>query len=792
MHRRLTAILFGISLFTSFSASSFGQAVFTTSATPVSAADIGEAELTGGIQLSVNSGTSVAANFVIQYSATITNNRASEILVVGTGGLNTIASTPTLDRNQNAVIISVPSGGTKESGSTIRMIGVRVALAGGGYTSVTATVTGAGSPTNTILAGQSIITVINSIRQPFSVTVGAPVTWAKGVINSASDFTTVRVVENYIGAFSSFIGFYGQTQPSQLRLTPFPPLPAGVTVTFPIAAGSPEDGANFQTVSGVEETVPRKDGSTDVVYKYTSAPFSSLNIESFTFSITVAVASPATSGRVTFQATLLPLTSTDPESPSTTIPRYTERLVPDETQLGFGSSQLAFPFQKQSAGIYTGIAITNPVDYRVNVTLTAYDTTGVVISGSGITNPRIVTLPSLGQYAKLATEVFGTNFNASNAGTIRATAATTLMPGFYLEGSTLGLGLDGTTAEMSPKLKWVWPVIFHTGAAPFNIFQMFNPGTTPATATLKLYDSNGVLIKTATQTLPAVTDTAPGGGTIIGDLRDIFTGLDLNSIAGGYVNGSSDVALVTSENFGNALDSNVLQGQSVIQQKTFDIAHFASGGGYTTELNIVNQDSTVSANVTFTLYDNSGTQLANPLNVNVPKGGQLLTTIDQLFPTLGSALTTGYIQLDIEPSFVGPFGSTATVAGSIRFSAADGSSSAALPLFIPGVTDYYYSQVAQNQGYYTGIAILNPSTTTKADVNLDVYSKDGELIGTYETLISPGRKISRLLYEMIPDSNGQVGGYVHITSDQPVISFSLFGTSDGKLLSAIPPQSVTQ
>jgi hypothetical protein len=45
---------------------------------------------------------------------------------------------------------------------------------------------------------------------------------------------------------------------------------------------------------------------------------------------------------------------------------------------------------------------------------------------------------------------------------------------------------------------------------------------------------------------------------------------------------------------------------------------------------------------------------------------------------------------------------------------------------------------------------------------------------------------------MIPATLGQIGGYVHIQSDQPVLSFSLFGTNDGKVLSAIPPQSIAQ
>ncbi len=795
MHHKVTAILIGMGLIIICTVPLFAQATFSTAATPLFGADIGFAEMTGGIVLTVASGTTVASSFDIQYSAPITNNNASEIIVVGTGSLSGISSTPILNRSRNSITLDVPAGGTVATGSTIRIAGVRVALAGGNYSTVTATISGSGPSGNAILAGQSILTVINSIQAPFTVTLGDPVTWSNGAINSASPSVSVKIKESYAGAFSSYIGLYGQTQPSQLRVTPFPAIPPGVTLTFPATVVSLEDGAFITTTSGISETVPRTDGSTEVVYNYTAVPLSTLNKESFNLNVTVAVAAPATSGRVTFQVTLLPLNSGDPESPSTEIPRYAERLVPDETELSYGFSQLAFPFQAQSSGTYTGIAITNPIDARVNVTLTAYNTGGMIISGAGITNPVTVTMPRMGQFAKVANEVFGQNFNASTGGTIRATASTTILPGFYLEGIYAGQGLDGTTANVSPLQNWIWPSVFHGGTSPFNLFQIFNPSSgAAATATLKLYDSNGSLISSASQVIPGVTDTTPGGGTLLGDLKSIFPSVDLSSFTGGYVKGSSDAALVVSENFGNALDSNILQGQTPIQQTTFNIAHFASGGGYVSELNIVNSDSGSGANVTLTLFDNTGTQTSvagNPLKLTIQQGGQLVKTLDQLFPSLGGSLTTGYIRVNVEPFFVGPFGSTAILEGSIRFSSADGSGSAALPLLVPPATDFYYSHIAQNLGYYTGIAIFNPGTT-KADVNLDVFTKDGTLVGSFETLIQPGQKISKLLYEMVRASYGQIGGYVHVRSDQPVVSFSLFGTDDGKVLSAIPPQSAVQ
>ena len=463
-------------------------------------------------------------------------------------------------------------------------------------------------------------------------------------------------------------------------------------------------------------------------------------------------------------------------------PRYLERLVSDETDLTTGSSQLAFPFEAQSLGTYTGIALTNPLNGRVNVTLTAYDANGTVISGAGINNPQTITLPRSGQLAETANEIFGQTFNAVSSGTILATAKTSSLPGFYMEGALSGQGLDGNTAEVTQVEKWTWPSVFHDGPSPTTLLQMFNPGTTPITATLKLFDSSGRLVKSAAPVIPT-------SGTTTGKVEDLFGLANLNSFSGGYITGTSDGELVVSERFGNALDFNILKGQVQNPQSTFYITHFVSGGGYSTEINIINlSPSTTNAIMTLTAFDDSGNQVATKSQTVAP-GVQLLETVDQLF-LLGGALVTGYIRVDLQPFYSGPFPDIAPVTGGVRFSTTTGASSA-LPLFIPASQSFVYSHTAQNLGYYTGIAILNTNATA-ANVTLQVFTKDGASVGSKTVSVQPNHKITELLRELVPASAGQVGGYVQVQSDQPVISFALFGTDDGKVLSAIPPQGTDQ
>ena len=780
----LVKIVVSIGLLSFCTAPLFGQAVFGVATSQPPAADIGLTELTGGVALTVVSGTTVEAPLTIEYSAPITNNSGEEIRLTGTGGLAGISLTaPTLDSASNSVIITVPAGGV--AGNTISISGVRVALPGRSPLPVTATVKSLTTGGNAIFAGQETGPVIGQITAPFTIDLNSaePLSFQGGV--ATMPHSSFLLQEGNVTAFTDGVGLYGQTVPTRIRITPFPEVPKGVKVTFGVIAASTETGSFLKTISGGPQTVPRENGSTSVIYEFTSAPGSEWALESFKFYVSMDVEPTAGSGTITFQAAILPIGIAVPDSefPSTAIPRYLEREVPDETELITGSAELAFPFQARQSGIYTGIAITNPLKYRVNVELTAYDTKGAVIAGQGITNPISLTMPRRGQISQLATELFGAGFNASTAGTIRVVGKTPVLVGFYLSGNDDGTKLDGATAEIDPIYSWVWPLVFHNAPAPSNSYEFFNPGTSVAKAQLELFDSNGRSVAKGSQNVAA-------GGTEIRAFEDVFRGIDLASFEGGYVRGSSNVPLSVRQTFGNALESNVLAGQLSIQKQTYYLAHFASGGGYDSTVSFVNSDRFVIADITLTAVDEAGAAFEmseNPVAISIQPGQQWTGTIADLFPGLGGSLTTGYVKVDVKPYLVGSFPAVPLLTGSVRFSSADGYGSAALPLFIPPASEFIFSHVVQAQGYYTGVAMMNPNPDA-AQFTLEVFKKDGVFVGSYAGLLKPGEKISRLLHQLVPASGGQVGGYVRVQSDLPVVGFSLFGTDDGRSLSAIPPQ----
>jgi hypothetical protein len=782
IHNKLFRVAASLCLFSLCTAPLFGQAVFSLASSPTSGADIGAAELTGQVVFAVTSGTSSAAAFILQYSAMITNNSATEILVTGTGGLAGIASHPTFE-GTDSILINVPAGGA--AGDQIRIQGVRVALAGGQYSNVTAIV---GSPTgsgNSLAGGSNLITVVSAVLQPFTVDVSSitPLAFSRGTITNGTASFVIR--EGYANAFTSAVGTSGQTVPTSIRLTPYPAIPAGLSVTFP-ATVNIGTGAGLNTSSGADETIPRSDGSTAVVYKFTAAGSSSLQIESFTMTATLTGSSSQT-GVISFQAALIPIGIAVPSAafPSTDIPRYSERLVPDASVLpgSYGSVHLAFPFRIQSDATYTGIALTNPLNTSVNVTFTPYDTTGNTLA-----NPKTLAIPANSQISELATDpsLFGPNFNIASSGTIVAVGNTPVLPGFYLLGdNSPGTRLDGATADLTTVSSWVWPTVFHQAPTPFTTFELFNPSASTANVTLNLFDSNG------TQVLPTATLSIPASGSVTQSIQQIFPSLNLGSLSGGYVIGQSDTPVVARETFGNALDSNVLPGQPAQALTTFFWPHFASGAGYTTELTFINLSAilNVSVNLTISLLDTNGNPIAQtPLSV--PQSGQVIRTIGSLFPALdASTLTTGYVRVDVSPIQVGPFVFTPLLAGSLRFSASNGSGSAALPLVTPALSEFVYSHVAESAVYYTGIAMLNTNTTA-ASVSVQVFTAAGTSVGTTLLTLQPGQRVAELLHQLMPATAGQSGGWIHILSNQPISSFSLYASYDGLSLAAIPPQNI--
>jgi hypothetical protein len=114
----------------------------------------------------------------------------------------------------------------------------------------------------------------------------------------------------------------------------------------------------------------------------------------------------------------------------------------------------------------------------------------------------------------------------------------------------------------------------------------------------------------------------------------------------------------------------------------------------------------------------------------------------------------------------------------------------ALNLVSTGQTESYFSQVAQDTQYFTGLAAINPGTRVAA-VTLTVYDTAGRQVATGATQIPAGGRFSKLLPELVGTVPAMSKGYFQVRSTEPLLAFALFGTWNGSVLSAIPAQVAT-
>ena len=116
----------------------------------------------------------------------------------------------------------------------------------------------------------------------------------------------------------------------------------------------------------------------------------------------------------------------------------------------------------------------------------------------------------------------------------------------------------------------------------------------------------------------------------------------------------------------------------------------------------------------------------------------------------------------------------------------DGWYSATLPLFRVPDKDALYAHVAQDQGFFTGVAIKNRARDP-VDGTVEAFDASGHFVGKADFTLDPGARTVKLLFELIPETAGQrAGGFRVLSPDGAVESFVLFGDHTGDWLSVIP------
>ena len=420
----------------------------------------------------------------------------------------------------------------------------------------------------------------------------------------------------------------------------------------------------------------------------------------------------------------------------------------------------------------TGFAIANLDTANATLTFTAYDQSGTVIAGQGITNPATRTLNAGAQLGIMDTDVFGSRFaDANRTGWVKVDSTAAKVAGFFTTfNGTVGT-LDGADVSSAKMTSFVLPEIEDQGTTRIRIA---NPNSVSANITFSLLKSDGTA-RTGT-----ITRNTPSNGVPAELFTNIFPGVVTD--ASDYLRVTADNGVVPFEDLGKpAQYMHALNGQSTDGGGTTLYApQYVVGPGWRTTLSVVNLEST-SGTVTFKFFQNDGIQVGTTQQRPISPRGKLLITDQAFFVSAGDTLTEGYVQVTSS----GP-----RLSGSFVFGDPNRSTfSSSLPL-LGTKRSVVFSHVASNSSWFTGVAMLNPGTTA-ANAMIQVYDQAGALLVSKVENLPAGYRKSRVLTDYFPAVDGQdrIAGYVRIISDSDLATFAVFGTHNVSVLSAIPPQT---
>lgn len=141
--------------------------------------------------------------------------------------------------------------------------------------------------------------------------------------------------------------------------------------------------------------------------------------------------------------------------------------------------------------------------------------------------------------------------------------------------------------------------------------------------------------------------------------------------------------------------------------------------------------------LTFEMSGKPGSSLAHPQLEITDSAGTLIKKV------------CGWIKIESDHA--------AGVSGSVTFGTRDGNSLTTLPLSATLLKEAVIPHIAQNQQYFTGVALLNTGARA-ANIHLQAFDGNGAVIGSAQVTLALGQRICRLFRELWPSLNNLTGG----------------------------------
>ncbi len=421
---------------------------------------------------------------------------------------------------------------------------------------------------------------------------------------------------------------------------------------------------------------------------------------------------------------------------------------------------------------FVGIAVLN--------TSTQSDTVEVnAVTGDG--NEQLVKSSVFAPQAQDSFLADSVTQNRTDVVSLKAQADNSDVRGFFMIGRGAPNQLDGIGGELQPDTEIFFPVAQSDRSQRAVYFLTNADSTLLANISVEMVDQAGQVLKTgALHLAPAASRLTTlaglvGAGTYSGN---------------NYLRVTSDTPVQGFELMAGADDFSSAAAQRATSVRTLWIPHFVLGPkGEDTELRLINPGSQ-AVEAQLKIYNDQAVLLGTH-SLSISARGMSVSLLSGLLGLgavpEGQPFLTGHMVVDV----VSPADASATLIGTATFTGTVGRAKSTLPMWRQPSNDTLYLHVAQSQAQnvFTGLAIMNPNASA-ASVTVRAWDKDGQATAEKTVRIEAGQRIVDLLNgsRLFGTAFEQVGGHLEVSSDQPVVSFVVFGDGGSQFLAAVEGQ----
>ena len=411
---------------------------------------------------------------------------------------------------------------------------------------------------------------------------------------------------------------------------------------------------------------------------------------------------------------------------------------------------------------YQGMSLSNPADGIMAVRVEARNVEGRLQAAEGLINPVFMTLAPRSQRIFLAEEWMGPGARQLN-GTFRFGWSDARAASLAFRGNVAPAELSeiGPLAESGTRL-WL-PLAREQDPTGVRMMRIV-AADTAAGVTVDFRNRDGIVVSTSTADVPAdgsIDLTPPeGAGPQEPAVAEIRASAPVSARL--EVRGSGDPWSI--------------EARTAPPSGKYIQPHVEWNGVFRTLLLIINPSSE-RRDVILRLRSASGTSVVPDASLNVPGSGIVSRTVESIFE-IAASTPAGAGWVEVEGSG-GPLLVTALAVDPLSHAAA---ASALLP---GGAGTWSMPFFVENAGYWTGLAILNPTDAT-GTMEFSAYDPAGTLIARVPLALEGRQGRTQLVSQWISSLPVESTGQIVISAPGNVSLLAYFGTDDGASLAAIP------